>query len=100
MKVLNFQQARGSREAAEPVIRAKKSNKVRPSSVNYVDSFPPRGSREAADNFQQARGSLEAAEPVMRAKKSNKVRPSSVNYVDSFPPRGSREAADNFCRRK
>ena len=36
---------------AEPVIRAKKSNKVRPSSVNYVDSFPPRGSLEAADNF-------------------------------------------------
>ena len=31
---------------AEPVIRAKKTNKVRPSSVNYVDSFPPRGSLE------------------------------------------------------
>ena len=37
----------------------------RPSSVNFVDSFPPRGSREAADNFclivrkhDEARGSL------------------------------------------
>ena len=69
MKVLNFQQARGSLETAVPVIRANKSNKVRPSSVNYVDSFPPRGSREAADNFQQTRGSREAAEPVIRAKK-------------------------------
>ena len=60
------------------LLEQKKSNKVRPSSVNYVDSFPPRGSREAA-------------ELVIRAKKSNKVRPSSVNYVDSFPPRGSLE---------
>ena len=60
------------------LLEQKKSNKVRPSSVNVVDSFPPRGSREAA-------------ELVIRAKKSNKVRPSSVNVVDSFPPRGSLE---------
>ena len=38
----------------------------RPSSVNEVDSFPPRGSREAADDFclivrrnDEARGSLD-----------------------------------------
>ena len=40
------------------LLEQKKSNKVRPSSVNVVDSFPPRGSLEAADNFQQARGKL------------------------------------------
>ena len=70
MKVLNFQQARGSREAVEPVIRAKKSNKVRPSSVNFVDSFPPRGSLEAADNFQEARGSLENKERNLNTEKN------------------------------
>ena len=38
----------------------------RPSSVNFVDSFPPRGSREEADNFclivrkhDEARGRLD-----------------------------------------
>ena len=40
-------------------------NGLRPSSVAFSDSFPPRGSREAADNFclivrkhDEARGSL------------------------------------------
>ena len=44
----------------------------RPSSVNFVDSFPPRGSREAADNF------------CLIVRKHDEAR-------------GSREAADNFC---
>ena len=43
----------------------------RPSSVNEVDSFPPRGSREAADNFclivrkhDEARGSLDVRQTI------------------------------------
>ena len=90
----------------------------RPSSVNEVDSFPPRGSLDVRQGFTFLPKKMKFAEfffrqgeaakrltifDVLQWKKQGKGkpvrrsgRPSSVNKVDSFPPWGSLDVRQGF----
>ena len=88
-----------------------KCKKLSPSSPCFASSFPPRGSRKAAEHFCRKNEIywifFRQGEALTKANSKRNVlsfvyvaAPHSSAAADTFPPRGSRKAADHFCRKK